>query len=167
MARIKDITGYRFGKLLVSGLAHGDGKNAYWNCTCDCGGTCVTRADTLKGGRASSCGCLNRARMLEVRKVRPRFVKHDMSRSREYSTWAAMHQRCSNPKAYGWKYYGGKGIQVCAEWSTFEGFYADMGPRPEGQEIDRIDPAKGYSPDNCRWLPRLENSLRALQKGAA
>lgn len=74
----------------------------------------------------------------------------------EHYTWRTMHARCNNPKARGYKYYGGRGISVCARWDSYENFLADMGKRPPNTSLDRIDSNKGYSPDNCRWATHSE-----------
>ncbi|RMD00055.1 hypothetical protein EAY64_05515 [Aquitalea palustris] len=101
----------------------------------------------------------------EVQKLSRRNRTHGMAHSREYKSWEKMRERCSNSNTKAWQWYGGKGIRVCQPWQdSFEAFYRDMGPRPEGCEIDRIDPSGNYEPLNCRWLPRLENGLRAFRK---
>ena len=81
-------------------------------------------------------------------------VKHGMYRTPTYRSWDGMKQRCLNPKATGYSRYGGAGVTVCDAWLTFGNFLADMGERPEGTTLDRIDPTRGYEPGNCRWATR-------------
>lgn len=83
-----------------------------------------------------------------------------------YSVWQSMRRRCRNPRAKQFDDYGGRGISICPEWDSFSQFVADMGPRPDGYSLDRIDNDGGYSPDNCRWSPRVEqqrNQRRTLK----
>jgi hypothetical protein len=83
----------------------------------------------------------------------------------EYYAWNAMKQRCSNPRNASFKNYGGRGISVCARWAeSFEAFIADMGPRPKGLTIDRLNNDGNYEPSNCRWATReqqIANSRKA------
>lgn len=85
--------------------------------------------------------------------VSTRVVQTESGRKRapEYYIWASMKQRCSNPRAKGYADYGGRGISVCDRWQNFDNFLADMGPRPEGLVLDRIDVNGNYEPGNCRW----------------
>ncbi len=79
--------------------------------------------------------------------------------SREYRSWRDMIQRCTNPKNKRWQSYGGRGISVCSRWlESFEAFYADMGPRPEGKTLDRRNVNGNYEPDNCRWATDAEQA---------
>lgn len=87
-----------------------------------------------------------------------RAYKHGMAGSITYKIWAGILSRCYNPKVRIYKYYGGRGITVCDRWKDFQKFYEDMGCRPNGMQIDRIDNDKGYSPDNCRWVTPKENN---------
>jgi len=145
-----NMIGERYGRLVVVAKAPSDKYwNSRWRCQCDCGATKETLRMNLIKGLTQSCGCLHKDIMREEGK---KTATHGMALSRTYKTWIAMVRRCTKPTDQAWKKYGQLGIMVCDRWiNSFENFYADMGERPHKTSIDRINPFKGYSPDNCRW----------------
>ena len=149
--RSLDLTGQRFDKLMAIRRVAPKGGDAHvrWECLCDCGKTSVVRGSLLKNGNTRSCGCL--------RKIKPIIHGHaGRNRHYLYGTWASMRARCNNPNDSSYARYGGRGVSVCSEWSSFERFLADVGNRPEGKTLDRIDPTGDYSASNCRWATKLE-----------
>lgn len=82
---------------------------------------------------------------------------YNEKKSAEYNAWCNMKARCTNPNNPQYKDYGGRGITFCPEWAVFKQFLNDMGPKPEGLTLERVDNEKGYSPTNCEWRPMLEN----------
>lgn len=113
-------------------------------CECCCGNRVITRLGHLRNGHTKSCG-----RCLIPEKQHG--TTHGMSNSSEYKIWRGMISRCSNPKTKCYKDYGGRGITVCNEWNSFENFLKDMGNRPNGLTLHRVNNDRGYSADNCVW----------------
>ena len=158
MSAIKDITGQRFGKLVVLGIGgRTNSGKILWECKCDCGNTTLVQKVHL-GKDTNSCGCIRRA----VSSARAK--KHGETNTRLHNLWCSMNQRCGEHGAES-KTYREKGITVCDEWKTYEVFRDwafSHGYNPNAKRgvttIDRIDNDKGYSPHNCRFVTQTENA---------
>lgn len=156
-----NLVGQRFGELTVLSFHSSDGQNAFWVCSCSCGKVSrPIRATCLLRGTTSSCGCLQKKLVSARFKGNAARLTHGFSKTLTYRSWIQMIQRCTNPKAPNWKYYGGRGINVCDRWLSLHNFLADMGPRPSGKSIDRFPDNDGnYEPGNCRWATQSEQML--------
>ena len=145
-----DIIGNRVGRLIVEEFWGRDSKHGHphYICRCDCGNTKVIARGSLLKNATKSCGCLRNEK---------RF-RHGGSYDNAYWSWKAMIRRCTNPSHDSYPHYGGRGIKVCDRWMIYENFKHDMGDRPKGLSIDRIDPDGNYEPGNCKWSTSHEQS---------
>lgn len=169
MARYRDRSGEKIGRLFVVGQATKDPRtgNVRWLCRCDCGNEKLIPTSNLAGNK--SCGCL---RSEHITAVNIAGAKHGHARSGggnkrltspEYNSWRSMLDRVNRPNAINYHLYGGRGIKVCERWQGTEGFsnfLADMGPRPsKNHTLDREDNDGNYEPDNCRWATKKQQRI--------
>jgi hypothetical protein len=161
--------GERYGRLVVVADAGRQRRSRLYLCRCDCGNETRVLGYNLSAGRTRSCGCLHREELAR-RNVATKTVHGHASRGRPsptHSSWAAMLYRCTSPGSKDWPRYGGVGVEVCHTWRRFEEFLLDMGERPPGTSIDRIDPYGNYTPSNCRWATPSEQNRNRRARGWA
>lgn len=151
---IKDFTGHKIENLTVIALYDRTKGGSYrWLCRCVCGNDHLMRGEHLNSGTVISCGCHKRALVIA------RNTTHGKSRTPTYSSWAAMVRRCTDCTNPSFVDYGARGILVCEKWrNSFEAFYADLGERPSGCSLGRIDNNQSYEPGNCRWETTKEQA---------
>lgn len=159
-----DLTGWRFGRLLVLGRSDAKAVRVKWLCLCDCRNYTIIEGQHLRKGYTISCGCYH-SDELTIRNT-----VHAQADTRLYAIWCGMKQRCNNPNNPAYRYYGGRGIRVCPEWqndflifqhwSVLNGYRNDL-------EIDRIDNDGNYKAQNCRWTNRtvqMNNTRKTNRK---
>lgn len=154
--RLTEIVGKKYSYLLVTGRS--DKDRIKYVCLCDCGNIKETTKQRLENVRSKSCGCM-KSRLCSEANVKHGGFK-DGKNTPEYQSYISMMHRCLNPERAGFEKYGARGITVeQLEWllpspNGFLSFLQDMGKRPEGTSLDRIDGTKGYFKENCRWASR-------------
>jgi len=149
-----DLTGKKFGILQVLHRSGSSSGKAVWRCLCECGSLRDVISAHLRSGRQVSCGCLRSERASKQKKTHGHTVGSRVSPT--YAVWQNMHYRCKPENAEKFPHY--THVNVCDEWASFSVFLEDMGARPDGLTLDRIDGSKGYYPENCRWVDMAAQS---------
>jgi hypothetical protein len=137
---------------------------------CECGTEREFWYDAVKRGKSRSCGCLNielakQRRLDNIKAFTGARLRHGHTEKPTWKTWSSMINRCTNPNARRWSDYGGRGISVCDRWHVYENFFADMGERPKGLSLDRIDNDGNYEPGNCKWSTPKEQAANRRKRG--
>lgn len=150
-----NMIGFKIGRLTVSKEVVSENGHAMWECLCECGNITIAEGYALRSSLKQSCGCLIRDANIKRNYV------HGMARTRLYTTWIGIRDRCKNVSSDSYKNYGGRGITIDKEWDLdFLSFYnwAINNGYDDSLTIERIDVNKGYCPSNCMWIPRSKQN---------
>lgn len=156
--------GDKFYRWVVNGVPFDAGKSSYLvECICECGTVRNVLVKSLAYGKTQSCGCYRSSSVID------RTTRHNLTGSPEWVVWRSMKYRCTNPNVKGYENYGGRGITVCSRWLEPDGkgflnFLEDMGERPEGMTLDRIDVDGDYELSNCRWADKYTQAYNTTKR---
>lgn len=159
MTKPLSLIGLKFSKLEVIERSTNTKQGmTRWKCLCDCGKYAVVKGTSLVKLKTKSCGCLSVENASTINKT------HGLTGTPEHQSWRGMKERCNNPKNSHYELYGARGISYPDAWNDFSVFLEDMGNRPEGTQLDRIDVNLSYSKDNCKWSDLTQQAFNIRLK---
>lgn len=157
--RSPNLSELTFGRLVVIERLRSSGRGVIWSCLCECGNLTKVTTHDLRAGNTKSCGCLRRETAAWTgTNINP---KHNMANSPEWHAYRSAKYRCNIPTNQAYRNYGGRGIKFM--FTSFQEFYAEVGPKPEGMFLDRIDNNGHYEVGNVRWATPLESAKNRRQ----